>query len=133
VRLVWTRDSSADLERIMRYIARDNVNAALRIHERILVAVGRLEAAPRVGRPGQVAGTRELVVTRTPYLVVYRIDDDAVVLLRVLHGAQRWPPLEGCARPCRWARIGIEPAAMRNLRDNLDLLSLGISRPWAPS
>jgi len=40
---------------------------------------------------GRVAGTRELVVVGTPYIVVYRIEPAAVVILRVLHGAQRWP------------------------------------------
>jgi plasmid stabilization system protein ParE len=34
-----------------------------------------------------------LVIGRTPYIVAYTVDArrDAVVILRVLHGAQRWP------------------------------------------
>jgi plasmid stabilization system protein ParE len=31
------------------------------------------------------------VITRTPYIVAYRVLDDAVRILRVLHGAQLWP------------------------------------------
>jgi plasmid stabilization system protein ParE len=38
-----------------------------------------------------VAGTRELVVIGTPYIVIYRIEATAIVVLRVLHAAQRWP------------------------------------------
>jgi toxin ParE1/3/4 len=44
-----------------------------------------------MGRQGRCAGTRELVIARTPYIVAYRIERLAVVVLRVLHGAQRWP------------------------------------------
>ncbi len=47
---------------------------------------------PRRGRPGRVAGTRELVVPGTPYIVVYAVGADYVRIHRVLHGAQRWPP-----------------------------------------
>ncbi len=54
--------------------------------------VGRLAEQTEIGRPGRVKGTRELVITRTPYIVVYRLDDGVVHIERVLHGAQRWPP-----------------------------------------
>jgi len=46
---------------------------------------------PESGRPGCVAGTRELVIRRTPYIAAYRIAGDTVRILRVLHGAQQWP------------------------------------------
>ncbi len=36
-------------------------------------------------------GTRELVVTGTPYVIAYRVEAHAVVVLRVMHGARRWP------------------------------------------
>jgi len=39
----------------------------------------------------RVDGTRDLVILRTPYVVAYRIADDTVRILRVLHGARRWP------------------------------------------
>lgn len=44
-----------------------------------------------LGRPGRVGRTGELVVAGTPYLVICRVDEAAVVILRVLHGTQRWP------------------------------------------
>jgi toxin ParE1/3/4 len=46
---------------------------------------------PHMGRPGRVPGTRELVVTRTPYIVPYRVRGDTLEILRVYHGARRWP------------------------------------------
>jgi toxin ParE1/3/4 len=48
---------------------------------------------PHMGRAGRVDGTRELVVARTPYLVVYRVISTEVRIIRVLHSAQCWPPM----------------------------------------
>jgi plasmid stabilization system protein ParE len=46
---------------------------------------------PYRGRYGRIEDTRELVVPRLPYLVVYQISEERLVVLNVLHGAQRWP------------------------------------------
>ena len=42
-------------------------------------------------RPGRVPGTRELVIPRTPFVVPYRLKSDIIQILRVYHGAHRWP------------------------------------------
>lgn len=91
MRLRWSQPALNDLVELRAYIANDRPQAASTVARRILEAVIRLEQFPRMGRPGRVAGTRELVVTRTPYLVAYRIREDTIELLRVLHGARRWP------------------------------------------
>ena len=44
-----------------------------------------------MGRVGRVPDTREFVITDTPYIAAYQIVEDTLVILRVLHGAQRWP------------------------------------------
>jgi toxin ParE1/3/4 len=46
---------------------------------------------PHMGRHGRVPGTRELVIPRTPYIVPYRLLDEAIQILRVYHGSRRWP------------------------------------------
>ena len=46
---------------------------------------------PYLGRAGRVTGTRELVMSRTPYIVAYRIHADVLEVLAVVHGARRWP------------------------------------------
>lgn len=51
----------------------------------------RLGRHPRGGRVGRVGGTREQVVGGTPYAVVYRLEEEAILVLRVLHGRQQWP------------------------------------------
>ena len=47
---------------------------------------------PLQGRPGRLPNTRELVIVGTPYLLVYRVTRERIDILRVVHGAQRWPP-----------------------------------------
>jgi toxin ParE1/3/4 len=55
------------------------------------MASHRLVDHPHIGRPARVAGTRELIVPRTPYLLPYRVRGQTVEILRVYHGARRWP------------------------------------------
>jgi toxin ParE1/3/4 len=76
---------------IAEYIAKDNPTAAYDVHKAIERQVGRLAEHPRIGRPGRIEGTRELVVSCTPYIVAYRVVVSDVIVLRILHGAQRWP------------------------------------------
>ena len=73
------------------YISQDSPAAADRTVVAILNAVGILKRVPASGRPGRVAGTRELAVLRTPYIVPYRVRDDTVELLVVLQAARKWP------------------------------------------
>lgn len=45
----------------------------------------------RRGRIGRIEGTRELIFPELPYVVVYRIQDQVVEIVRIYHGAQDWP------------------------------------------
>lgn len=65
--------------------------AAINAGASIEAAVRRPSDHPHMGRLGRVAGTRELVVGGTPFVIADRVEPDAVVVLRLLHGAQRWP------------------------------------------
>ncbi len=91
MRLRWTQAALADLTAIRDYIAEESPEGASVVARRILDSLEQLEQLPRIGRPGRVPNTRELVVGRTPYLVAYRVKGDFIELLRVLHGAQKWP------------------------------------------
>lgn len=48
---------------------------------------------PHRGRAGKKDGTRELVLTPLPYLVVYTVRDDVIFIIRILRAAQQWPPI----------------------------------------
>lgn len=90
-RLEYSRRFLRRLEQIDEYVAEHNSAAAARTVERILEVVGRLADFPAIGRPGRVEGTRELIVSGTPYIVPYRVSDDAVQVITIMHSAQRWP------------------------------------------
>ena len=91
MRISWRPMAEADRENIFDYIAQDNPRAAIEQGDRIAHQVGQLVQHPEMGRAGRKQGTRELVISRTPFIVVYRIKAKRIELLRVLHGAQQWP------------------------------------------
>ncbi len=91
MRLVRRRSYAVDLDRIVDHIAQGNPAAALDMWDGIENQVERLCDFPRSGRTGRMPETRELVITGTAYIVIYILGDD-VELVRVLHGAQKWPP-----------------------------------------
>jgi toxin ParE1/3/4 len=89
--LRWTPEAAADLERITDYLFEKTPDHAPELVRSIYSAPSALLFFPRRGRPGKKAGTRELVLSPLPYLVVYRISGESIQILRILHGAQRWP------------------------------------------
>jgi toxin ParE1/3/4 len=91
MKVVWTAPALRELEGIGDYIARDNPRASVRVVTRVFDLVDTLADDPEIGRSGRIAGTRELIVTDTPFIVPYRIRDDRIEVLSVFHGARRWP------------------------------------------
>lgn len=91
MRLKWTLAASRDLDSVDRYISRSNPEAAAETVLQIIHHVAMLAEHPGIGRPGRVDGTRELIVAGLPYIVAYSPQSDAVIVLRVLHGAMKWP------------------------------------------
>jgi toxin ParE1/3/4 len=93
VKLVWLRRALSDRDAQLDYIARDSIHAAIEQGDRIVHQLDLLIEHPEMGRAGRMQGTRELVISGTPFIAVYRLKPRAkrLELLRILHGAQRWP------------------------------------------
>ena len=89
--LEWSVLALGDRNAIFDYIEADSPLAAIDIDDRIRETVERMAEFPESGRPGRIRGTRELVISRTPYIAAYQIAGNAIRILRVLHGAQEWP------------------------------------------
>jgi toxin ParE1/3/4 len=87
----WLKRALASLDAVAAFIARNHPAAAARVVRAIATTVKLLAQHPALGRPGRVEGTRELVVPDIPYLVPYRVRGRAVEILRVFHGARKWP------------------------------------------
>jgi toxin ParE1/3/4 len=89
--LVWLKRAIHDRDAQLDYIAQDNPLAAISQGDRIDEQVDILLQQPQMGRQGRKQGTRELVISRTPFIVVCRINGQRIELLRLLHGSQKWP------------------------------------------
>lgn len=87
----WTPEALEDLDALFAYIAADNPDAAAEVAIQVEGACGQLDIFPLLGRPGRSPGTREIVIPRIPYLVVYELQDGRAAILRVLHAKMRWP------------------------------------------
>jgi addiction module RelE/StbE family toxin len=92
MKLIWQPQALEDLRSVRKHIAADSPTAASRVVGRIVALVSeQLTSFPEAGRAGRVAGTRELVVAKTPYIAVYRIAGENIDILAVHHAARRWP------------------------------------------
>jgi toxin ParE1/3/4 len=91
VTVVWSPRAISHLVALRAHIARENPPAAGEVAASLLAAVERLAAFPNLGRPGRMAGTRELLVPGTPYLVPYRVRGRHLEIVAVFHGRQKWP------------------------------------------
>ena len=92
MKIVWSPEAVEDLVSLRAYIAEDNPAAARRTVRHIIESIEQLiPDNPRIGRAGPVPGTRELVIPRSPYIAPYRLQRTAIQILRVYHGARRWP------------------------------------------
>lgn len=89
--IVWLDQAERDLDAALDYIIPRNPAAALRLYQDIRECALHLADNPRIGRQGRVDGTREIVIY--PYVMAYTVSVqmDAVIILRVLHGARVWP------------------------------------------
>ena len=89
-KLEWKKQARADLLKIVQHIAEDNPDVAERLADAIEAKANSLMKHPKLYRTGRKRGTRELVV-QPNYILIYRIEGQAVVVLRVKHTARQWP------------------------------------------
>ncbi|HXM23875.1 MAG TPA: type II toxin-antitoxin system RelE/ParE family toxin [Terriglobales bacterium] len=88
----WTEQATQQLDQAHDYIALSNSKeVAAQITMHIASSVQQLASFPMSGRPGRVPGTRELVISNSPFVVAYRIDKEPIVILAIYHRAQQWP------------------------------------------
>jgi toxin ParE1/3/4 len=94
VKLVWSAFALSDRDEIYDFIESESPRFAAVTDKRIADSVRLLLDFPeggRVGRVGRVKGTHECVIPRSPYFAAYTVTGEVIRILRVLHGAQRWP------------------------------------------
>jgi plasmid stabilization system protein ParE len=90
--IAWTEQATRQLDQAREYIALSNSGeVAARIALQIVGSVQQLAAFPMSGWLGRTPGTRDPVVSDTPFIVAYTIEKGGILILAVYRGAQRWP------------------------------------------
>ncbi|MFZ5485882.1 MAG: type II toxin-antitoxin system RelE/ParE family toxin [Pseudomonadota bacterium] len=88
-RLIWTPPALRDVQRLYRFLAPKNLDAAKRAVKAIRRAVQVLEQQPGLGRPVEDMPEefREWIIDfgDSGYVARYRIGQDAVTILAVRH------------------------------------------------
>jgi addiction module RelE/StbE family toxin len=91
MRIKWLRLALSDINEIAEFIALDNISAANKVIDHIYRNIKHLKDHPNMGRTGRITGTRELYIPGTPFIVPYRVIDNGIEILRVLHTSRKWP------------------------------------------
>lgn len=90
--IIWSAEATADLSSLRVYIAEDKPGAAREVALHILKVVDiYLAENPELGDPGRVPGTRELVISRTQYIVAYHVRNGVIQILRIYGSSQHRP------------------------------------------
>ena len=92
MRVAWSRAAIADLSAARAHIARDDPRAAADVARRLVEATDMLADFPAMGRPGKLPHTRELLVPGTPYFLPYRVRNDEIQIIAVVHMSRQWLP-----------------------------------------
>lgn len=88
MKLRWSDEAVEGLKAARAWIAAEDPHAAKRVASRLLDGADRLRTFPHLGRSGRNPATRELVVAGTPFILVYRLDADAITIVALLHHAR---------------------------------------------
>jgi len=91
MKVIWFKRAIWDLRSVQAYIAQENPRAARQTVIKIKKKVSLLSEQPGIGRPGRVPNTKELIIDHTPFILPYRVRDNKIEILRVLHASRRWP------------------------------------------
>lgn len=91
MKVVWSPRAIRHLIAIREYIEKDSDQNEALVAARILEAVDLLQTQPHMGRPGRLTGTRELVISGTPYIIPYRVRRERIELMAVFDGHRQWP------------------------------------------
>jgi toxin ParE1/3/4 len=89
--IVWLTAAVQDVLSIRTFISQTDSQAAQNISLRLDRAISLLGTMPHMGRPGRIVGTRELAISGTSFLAIYRVQNSRVEILRIFHGRQRLP------------------------------------------
>ena len=87
----YTKLAIQDIRQAYAYIAEDSPQSAKAVIERVKQGINTVCVHPHLGRPGRVEGTREFIIARTPFIIVYCRHKSFLWVLNVLHTSKKYP------------------------------------------
>jgi len=92
MKIVLSPLANQDLDDIELYIFKDNPTAAVDV---ILTILDKIETViatnPSIGRKGRMLGTREFVLSDLPYIIPYKVKNNILEIVRVIHTSRKFP------------------------------------------
>ncbi len=89
--VIWAEAALRDLRSIDSFLSAANPDAALRVLKSIRTKADRLRSYPK-SAPQLEGDLRYLSIQGTPYVIVYRLAEGRVEVLRVRHAREDWRP-----------------------------------------
>lgn len=87
----FTVQANRDIDSIFDYVSQNvSILFAQEVLDRIENMIDKLVLLPEMGRIGRVLDTRELVIPDLPYIVAYRILNNEIHILAIIHQRRRW-------------------------------------------
>lgn len=87
----WLKWALRNLEQARNYVFQDNPTAAQELIIKIQNAANQLQKYPFMGKNSRVECTKELIISNSPYILIYRVKEESVEVLRILHTSKRYP------------------------------------------
>ena len=89
----WSKYAHADILETLTYFASiEDRETGQEIVDKLFASTNILESFPFSGKQGRIEGTRELVIPKLPYILIYRIiSSDVVEIARVFHTSKSFP------------------------------------------
>lgn len=92
MKVIWTKKSQMALDSIYKDITEDNEILAKKIITHVVNTVETtVKNFPRIGRAGNVFGTREYVIAEYPYVVIYTVKNNCLHVLKIIHTSMQYP------------------------------------------
>jgi toxin ParE1/3/4 len=88
--LEWSPRSLKHVKAIRDYIAADNPTAAISVLSEIKEKAENLTQFPMLGRQGRATGTRELVISKYPYILIYKLTATKIKIAAVVHQSKKY-------------------------------------------
>lgn len=85
VAVLWTKRAISALELELEYYAKISPALAKELSKIISTNIDKISTTPGIGRPGKKINTRELVLSKYPYILAYRVRNNVLEILSIIH------------------------------------------------